>query len=67
MECNIKLARNDVIGKLAGSRALCSLENFNEQCTAVIVKKVTDTSSFCTLLILFSELLSTCRPLFTFL
>ena len=39
MKYQITIARNDVIGKLGGSRSPCSLDGFNESCTAVIVKK----------------------------
>ena len=39
MKYHITLARNDVIGKLGGSRFPYSLDDFNEPCTAVIVKK----------------------------
>ena len=39
MKYHITLARNDVIGKLGGSRFPYSLDHFNEPCTAVIVKK----------------------------
>ena len=38
MKYHITLARNDVIGKLAGSRSLCSLDDFQEPYTAIIVK-----------------------------
>ena len=33
------LAGEDAIGELADSRSPCSLDDFNEPCTAVIVKK----------------------------
>ena len=39
MKYHITLARNDVIGKLGGSRFPYSLDDFNEPCTAVIMKK----------------------------
>ena len=51
MKYHITLARNDVIGKLGGSRFPYSLDDFNEPCTGVIVTKRTGTPSFCTLLI----------------
>ena len=40
MEYHVTLARNDVIGELAGARSQCSVDDFNETCTAVIVKKL---------------------------
>ena len=46
MKYHIKLARNDVIGELAGSRSSRSLDDFSEPFTAVIVKKRTGTPSF---------------------
>ena len=39
MKYHITLARNNVIGKLGGSHFPYSLDDFNEPCTAVIVKK----------------------------
>ena len=51
MQYHITLARNNVIGKLGGSRSPCSLDDFSEPCTSAIVKKRTGTPSFCTLLI----------------
>ena len=39
MKYHVTLASNDVFGELAGSRSPCSLDDFNESCTAVIVKK----------------------------
>ena len=41
MKYHITIARNDVIGKLEGSRSPCSLDDFDEPCTTVIVKKKT--------------------------
>ena len=84
MKYHITLARNDVIGKLGGSRFPYSLDDFNEPCTAVIVKKRTGTPSCSYLAQMiqhlkkfifvrvfkkkgFWGLLSTWRPLFTFL
>ena len=39
MKYHVTVAHNDVFGKLASSCSPCSLDNFNEPCTAVIVKK----------------------------
>ena len=39
MTYHITLARNEGIGELAGSHSPCSLDVFNESCTAVTVKK----------------------------
>ena len=39
MKYHITLTRNDVLDELAISRFPCSLDDFNEPCTAVIVKK----------------------------
>ena len=39
MKYHVTLAHNDVFGELAGSQFPCSLDDFNEPCTAVIVKK----------------------------
>ena len=52
MKYHVTVACNDVFRELVGSRSPCSLEDINEPCTAVIVKKRTDLPSFCTLLIL---------------
>ena len=51
MKYHIALARKDVIGKLGDSCFPYFLDDFNEPCRAVIVKKRTGTPSFCTLLI----------------
>ena len=51
MEYHVTLARNDVFGELTGPRFPCSIDDFNEPCPAVIVKKRTGTLSFYTLLI----------------
>ena len=91
MKYHITLARNDVIGKLGGSRFPYFLDDFNEPCTAVIVKKRTGTprfvrysskcsyfaqmvQNFLKFIVVrvfkkngFWGLLSTWRPLFTFL
>ena len=39
MNYHITLARNDIFGKLTGSSFPCSLDDFNEPCTAIIIKK----------------------------
>ena len=39
MKYHITLARNDVFGELVGSGSSCSLDDYNEPCTAVIVEK----------------------------
>ena len=39
MNYHVTLARNNVYGELGGSRFLCSLDDFNKLCAAVIVKK----------------------------
>ena len=51
MKYHFTLAQNDVFGELAGSHFPCSLDDFNEPSTALIVKKRTATLSLCTLLI----------------